>query len=1156
MLKNYPVDPAFNTDLVFAYQPTPVIDSSKLPLLDKNWLHDLQIIMREVDNTLPDDILDKHLSSASDYRGKFLLREQLQLIFHRLKGNLDAKLGKLSSDNFLAITTKLTEEIDQCLEGFHDRVNIIADSFYKPRNLPELLCIVRKNLVEEVATVLLADKNPENLQVPEVHARNRINVIAAIDGLGVNANFSDRYVGALSDITIRCALQQVFHKKFTPYHLPCLLIAAFMEFIPELEIEQNNKNGLGLQMREKIISLIKRFLPNYINEIPNHPNHWINYFKVFHDKKNPMLFNIVNVDWEKIYQAFFNALLDQNYFKTPQINTLLDSACYNLFLKKNPTHAPAELISKFFKEERFSDLLEQLVELSIRFPNYYKKISKNKSFIKNCLAFIDYLTRQLKISSEYPTEIMQGLRLIIRLDLRRKNFIIEKIADMFLVKNQAGFNLLMLGAVNNPDLLNDILVFLKTNEAIIDSQKVEEIFLMKNKDNCNALMLAASKQAEAIGTILSFLTTSIGRFAKDTLHKLFTQQQKDSYTAVTLTARDQPDRLNNIFAFVINYIAFDGETVLKLFFTESSSGTCTLLRLAIRNQVEATFSIIDFMFKDIKKINPTLLWKTFLEKDQDGFTILLSIARFQPKALEFLFKLTYEHPDFFTSENLPKLFLEKNNKNYNCLMLVAEFQPSFIPVFLNFIENKSKVFKPYLEEILFTNNADDYNSLILARHHPGALTSMLKFIQRQPKGMILSFEQIFSEKHGRGLTFLMLLARDKAISLKLIFDFFEKNPNLFTPDTLIKLILEKNELHYNSLMFASRNQYDSVAFILNFIQKHPEIFSPAIITQLLLAEDQYRANAFMITAMHQPKAVKLWLAFVTSIINHIDKDIINDFVFKQIRDYDACNAVFFGGRYDFKKSVMSVTAQLEDRTAINALLQFVDDHIRLLGMKIFVELLTEKDNEENYIFRPACTKYPFAMKKVLNYIAGSVDNKALIPIQDLTAHFIFEQFARWTNLQTDEDVAHKVIHAYSVTLLNYFTKDYFNQYPCNLRYVTDKLLDCYLKNPETTKNKYEAYTYKLYFFKSYFSHDRKTKAALALKELVTSNDFNLENLNNLEVQHPILTSKRLPDNSNLENSILSNLFSAYLEIAKTHSFEMSNDLAENNAVYPALMKMG
>ena len=101
------------------------------------------------------------------------------------------------------------------------------------------------------------------------------------------------------------------------------------------------------------------------------------------------------------------------------------------------------------------------------------------------------------------------------------------------------------------------------------------------------------------------------------------------------------------------------------------------------------------MFKDIKKINPILLWKTFLEKDQDGFTILLSIARFQPKALEFIFKLTYEHPDFFTSENLLKLFLEKNNKNYNCLMLVAEFQPSLIPAFLNFIENKSKVFKPW-----------------------------------------------------------------------------------------------------------------------------------------------------------------------------------------------------------------------------------------------------------------------------------------------------------------------------------------------------------------------------------------------------------------------------------------------------------------------------
>ncbi|WP_342220735.1 hypothetical protein [Rickettsiella endosymbiont of Miltochrista miniata] len=1150
MLDEYQIDPAFNKNLVFSYQPPPNINATELPILDKTWLVDFKKIICEADNKLPKNVFDRHIGEISDYRAKVPLLKQLQLIYHRLLGHLDSELGKLSADNHQAIISSLTEDIIECSEGFHNRVNIIVDSFHKPRNLAELLCTVRKELVKEVATTL----------TNEVHAWNRISVIAASDGLGIKANFpDDTYSGALSETLIRRALQQIFYKKFTPFHLPSLLIAAFREFIPELEIEiekgKKNGLGLGLQMKEKITRLIKVFLPEYINEEnekDKNPNNWENYFKI-----SPIDSSLVDVNWEKMYRSFYEALSDNNYFKRPQINTLLDSAYYNLFLIKKTAHIPSKLISKLFKEEKHSDLLEQLVELNTRFPKYYQHVSKNKIFIKNCLVFIDYLTQQLKISSAYSTEIMQGLRLIIRLDLRRKNFIIEKIADMFLLKNRSGFNPLMLGAVNNPELLNDILVFLKKNEAIIDSRKVEEMLLMKNKDNCNALMLAASKQAEAIGTILSFLTTSIGRFANDTLHKLFTQQQKDSYTAVTLTARDHPDRLNNVFAFVTNYITFDGEALLKLFFTENANGNCTLLRLAIKNQLETTFYIIDFMFKNIKKFNQTILWKMFLEQDQDGFTILMLIARWQPKALEFIFTLIYEHPDFFPAENLLKLFLEKNNKNYNCFMLLAEFQPTFVPIFLNFIKKKLKIFKSNIEEILFTKNKNGYNSLILARHHPEALASIIKFIHGQPKAVVsVSLEQIFLEKHDSGLTFLMLLSRDKAESLKFAFEFIEKHPDLFTRENLAKLILETNELHYNSLMLAGRNLYNAVAYSLNFIQKHPEIFSPILLTQLLLAENQYRANALMIAAMYQPKAVKLWFAFLASTINHIDKDSINEFVFKKIRDYDACNAVFFGGRYNYRKSVMSVTAQLEDRTAINALLKFTDDHISLLGIQIFAELLIEKDNNDDYIFRPACAKYPFTMKKALNFIADSAKSEHLIPIQDITAYFIFEQFARWTNLQTDEDLAYKIIHAYSVPLLNYFTKDYFNQYPCNLRYVTDQLLDCYLKNPETTKNKYEAYTYRLYFFKSYFSYDKKTKAALALKELVSSNDFNLENLNKLEAQHPILTSKRLPDNSNLQDSILNNLFGAYLEIAKTHDLDICNSLAENNSVYPKLMKMG
>lgn len=1233
MLEKYPVDSAFNKNLVFAYQPPPVIELSKLPILPKNWLANLQKIIYEIDNKLPKNIFDNHLNEASNYRAKSLLLKQLQLIFHRLQGNLDSELGKLSSDKRLAIVNKLTEDIDYCSEGFHNRVNIIVDSFYKPRDLAELLYTARKNLVDEVASIILEPKASEVSKIPEVHAWNRISVIAAIDGLGIKANFpDDNYIGALPDKTIRCALQQAFYKKFTPYHLPSLLIASFMEFIPELESEKNNKNGLSLEMKEKVIHLIERFLPNYINAIPNHPNNWLTYFKVFRDKKNPFVFSLVNLDWEKIYRSFFSALSDQNYFVTvPKINTLIDSACHNLFLKPPFLHSPAELISELFKEERYADLVEQLVELNTRFPKYYQKISKHKIFTKNCLAFIDYLTRQLKICGESPTEILQAFQLIIRLDLHRKHFIIGKIVDAFLEKNKSGFNLLMFAAQYSPDFLEAMLIFLKKYKDSFAPKLIKKMFLMKNRDNlnalmiaaiyhsnavemlldfignniqdldhtilqnfflestnnCNVLMLAASKQAEAIGAILGFLNTHIGRFANDTLRNLFTQKQKDSFTAVTLTARDHPEWIQSVLSFITDHIKIDGETLRKLLFIENSKQTCTALVLAVKNQAEAAFYILKFISENIESFNRKILWKMFLDKDPDGFTILMLAARYQPIVLQYLVQFINKHISLFPEEILIKILLDTNLEDYNCLMLAAEFQPFSIPTILNFI-NIFKFFKLHIEKMLFTENQKGCNSLLLARHHPEALLSLIGFIQAQPEGVIsVTLEQIFLKKSKSGFTLLMHLARDKANSLALIFELFEKNPQLITRETWPKLIIEKNKLAYNSLMLAARNQYDSaihvlnfiikhpeifsadylnqlflehdkngittlmiaakykpevVRFFLNFIQSRPEIFSAKFINQFLIAHDKNKCNALMVAATYQPKVVEFLLEFLSDNINLFNKETLHDFIFKSIHDKEAANAVFFGGRYDYRKSVLSVTARIEDRTAISALLKFIDKHIELLGINIFADLLTEKDNDENYIFRPTCAKYPFIMKNVLNFLADSVNNEALITVQDLSAYFILEQFARWS-IETSEDqmLFDKVTLNCFALLLIYFNKDFFAERPNNLKIVTDKLFSYYLYELEDLKAKKVTYTTKFSFFKWRCSTPQKLEAAHALERVLDRQDFDIgPALLKLKDQYWAFSES---------GSKLSHFFAAYQEINALKTNDACEFDLENDAVH-------
>ncbi|MGB8807096.1 MAG: hypothetical protein WCC83_04515 [Candidatus Rickettsiella isopodorum] len=1228
MLNEYQVDPAFNKNLVFSFEPAPEINTNKLPVLAENWLDDFQEIICQSDSTLPKNILDHHLNETSDYRAKKSLREQLQLIYHRLQGNLDSELDILSTDNRDAIISQLTDEILHCTEGFHNRVNIIVDSFHKPRNLGELLCAVRKEIVQEVASTL----------TKEIHAWNRVSVIAASDGLGVKANFpEDHYSGDLSETLIRRTLQQTFYKNFTPFNLPSLLITAFIEFIPELEIEKNNEHGITLQMRKKIISLIKRFLPNYINEIPNNKNNWQKYFKAFYDKKDPSIFSFVNLDWEKLYRSFYNALSHQKYFTNPKIKTLFDSACYNLFLKKTPVHETAELISQLLKEERYSDLLEQLVELSTRFPNYYLQLSKKNIFTKNSLALIDHLTRQLRISSEYSSEIMQGFHLILHLDLRRKNFIIGKIADLLVSKNQADFNPLMLAAFNNPDLVKDILDFLRTHESIItahDAEIPKKIFLMKNKTNLNALMiaamhhsdavemildfigshiqelddhllqefflekqannynvlmLAASKQAEAMVTILNFLTTHIGRFANDTLRHLFTQQQKDSYTAVTLTARDHPDRVQNILSFITNHIKIDSEILRKLLFTEYSNGTCTALMLAVKNQIDATYSILRFISANIENFDSKILDKMFLTKDQNNFTILMLAARYQPKALEFILAFIDENIAFFPVKNLPAFFIDNNSDNYNCLMLAAEYQPISVLPILNFISNKSESFKPYLEKIVWTKNKKGYNSLMLARHHPEVMASLINFINTQSKEIVyFTLNKIFLEKDDLSLTFLMLLARDKASSLKFSFEYIEKHSPLFLREILPQLLLEKNELEYNSLMLAARNQPDAVEHILNFIQNHPQFFSSTFISNLLLADDKNKTSTLMIAARYQPEAVKvilnfiqkqthmlsftflnklllahdeygvnalmtaatyqlnvidLLLDFLAQNIKYFSNDALYEFVFKKIHDKAAAMALFFGGGYNFKKSVLSVITQLNDRTAANVLLKFIDNHIEILGIKIFVDLLTEQDDKENYIFQTACSQYPFIMKKVLNFIANSENSEALMPIRGLSAYFIFEQISRWSIETTaDKNLVDKVLLNCSALLLIYFNKDYFAKRPNNLQLVTDKLFDCYLNELEEQKAPKIIYTTKFSFFNWRYSTTQKIEAALSLKKaLVTQEMDKASVLMKLKDQYSILSS--YPP--------LCNLFAAYQESYKQaeQAKEVDELTLENDAVH-------
>lgn len=1165
MLENtYKLDPAFNKNLVLAYQPPPSFELSNLPPLTKHWIADLQKKICKADPKLLPNCLDKHLSKASDYQGKNILREQLRIIYHRLQGNLDAELAKLSDDDHIALIKLLTEEINSCTEGFHNRINIVVSSFQQPRNLDELLYIVRKRLVENVAT------NLSN----EVHAWNRVSVIAATDGLGIKANFdNDSHQGSLKEARIRQALQLKFATSFTPILLPILLISVFKELVPELEIEKQSETGIGLQTQEKINSLLKQFLPEYINENSKDPNNWENYFEKEVNKNEPWLFKFVDINCEKLYQSFYFSLLKNNYFTKPKINTLIENANYNLFLNDSKfIQSPEAIIKQLFSEQQYYSLISQLTQVQEKYPifytdNIYTHLNIERLFIKNCSAFNQFLTNQLKVREQNFEEILVGFQLIFHLNIPGRSTVIGEIANSLLVTNKAHFNLLMLGALHNLELVKNIFAFLKKYEPFIGSKIAENMLLMKNRDNCNALMIAANKQKveeillkenqdrqsllriaankqkEAITAILGFLNTHIGRFANDTLCKLFTQQQiQDSNTALTLAARDNPDLLSTILGFFTEHLKIDNETFRRLLFP--SKGTCTALMLAIKNQADSSLSILNFISKNLRSFDQEVLRKIFLEKDENNFNILMLAARYYPKALTTLLNLLNERK-LFPEEFLTSLFLEKNSQRSNFLMLAAEHQPQAVTVILEFFNKKRKIFNPYLIKLLFDKNDHGYNSLMLSHEHPEIMMSMILFICRQPKiAMPLTLLEIFLMKNIVGLNLLMLLAKNNIQSLNLLLEFIERNPDHFTKENLLKLFQEKTLLGYNCLMIAARNQYATTEAILNFIIKKPKIFSPQFIVQYIVTLDCNRTNALMIAAIHQPENVALLLDFLTQNVNPrgpIPIETIKEIVFEKFHDKIKASNVLFGGRFGYYRSVLQTTWELSDPTAVNALLKFIDHHIDLFGIETFTDLLTETDYDNNPIFSPACSQYPGILKKTLNLIANLATHEKLVPLHNVCAQLIFEQLARWTIQTTaDQKLFEKVLEKCSSFLLTNFNKDFFAESPENLKRVTDKLFAYYLyelKNDSRT-NRY-------YFYLIPHSKVQELKTAESLENIIKKPNLDKSfSLVNFQKEHSISSTP----------SPLNSLFAAYLEIAQLQSYEAyeldieNDDVCYNNKI--------
>ncbi|EKD55456.1 MAG: hypothetical protein ACD_60C00007G0020 [uncultured bacterium] len=491
-MRSYRFDP--NLDIqnnAFTYAPSPEIDIKNLPPLPNDWLEKLCILCgltQHIEEKTPNPF-EKHVTHPK--LGK-QITEDLQLVYHCLAGNLDKQLfGTLSpsqkSSYKQMINYKLREDIEECSEGYSNRIQKIILSFQRPENLQQLLTITRMDLVQKTS-VLLTD---------EVHADNRCFKIASIDGLGVSFNNQDKYVGNLSTEEIRTALQTTFYDEYRAFNLPFLLSEVLRSTFAYFGYSGKKETGYEMDTYQQI--------HDYMKKITGTERGYEALFQKDTEEK------ITDVNWHFVQQLLYETLHAQSIIKEePTLSTLLDCANYSkLFssgtkeekLTRELTDDESPIIQKISIEE----MLHELRMLKKTDPEFYGRLMQERFIQDRIIQYIQKFQKKfLKSHDEQSREALNQFEVIISVWLDHLDLI--KI-DPLSLANKEGQTLLTIAAKHSNSTNFNKLI--KTLSEKLEKEKLMRALLTVDKENWNAIMLAIRYQKE-VGKFIEQLSTIAG----------------------------------------------------------------------------------------------------------------------------------------------------------------------------------------------------------------------------------------------------------------------------------------------------------------------------------------------------------------------------------------------------------------------------------------------------------------------------------------------------------------------------------------------------------------------------------------------------------------------------------------------------------------------
>lgn len=199
-----PVDiPYLKKDVVYRYKPT--INEDRLPkfALPFGWE---QSACREFSG------LTKHFYGGGgiQYNYRENLRKSFSFFYAVLTDRVTLEGVEITPEFKQVIKEKINEEIANCSQGFHNRINSLYGLFFVPKTIEALLQSIRQSIIVNAITKVTED----------VHRQNGILEQTRQFGYGIEcANNKDDYGRRALSVVEANAVHNAFKEKFTWIHI-------------------------------------------------------------------------------------------------------------------------------------------------------------------------------------------------------------------------------------------------------------------------------------------------------------------------------------------------------------------------------------------------------------------------------------------------------------------------------------------------------------------------------------------------------------------------------------------------------------------------------------------------------------------------------------------------------------------------------------------------------------------------------------------------------------------------------------------------------------------------------------------------------------------------------------------------------------------------